>query len=205
MKLISYKFLSADDFCDLTVKNWSRAYEYPLVLNRVREISTRADKSYSMGHNTACGGMYPVHREFIKKLMSPFHYCEFINSDTWTLEQVTRWGIDPHQINYTIYDIREQWESVKFDIVLCISTLEHLESKDVIKAFNCLYEQLNPDGRLLITYDHADIDPEIMKNLVGCYPKKVDNPLTKKTSKVRSGAGGENDTTIAYLEVRKDD
>jgi len=205
MKIISHKFLSADDVCDLTVKNWSRAYEYPLVLSRIKEILTGTNEVYPMIHNTACGGMYPVHRCFIHELINIDLGFEVVNSDLWPIEQISGWGLNPYQINYRKYDINTRWRDLKFDVVLCISTLEHLKPENVKSSFHNLYDQLNPCGRLIITYEYADVDPEIMKNLIGCWPDSATNPLTKKTSKVRSGSGGVNDTMIAYLEVGKED
>jgi len=205
MKIQSHRFLSADDVCDLTVKNWSRAYEYPLVLTRINEILTGTNELYPMIHNTACGGMYPVHCDFIQKLINIDSKYVVVNSDIWSIEQIEKWGLNPYQINYRKHDICKRWHDLKFDVVLCISTLEHLNSEKIGLAFKSLYYQLNPDGHMIITYDHADVDPKIIMDLIGRGPDKTGNPLTKKTSKVRSGSGGENDTKIAYLEVIRDE
>lgn len=204
MKIISYRFLSAEDAFDLTAKNWSRAYEYTIALERVSAFISQSVIASPRIHNTACGGMYPVHRQFIDRLEYNI-FSIIMHSDIHSFLQFAEWGLDTDVIDYVPYDIRQAWQYLKFDIVLCISTLEHLKPEDVPVAFKNLYDQLNPGGRLIITFDHPDINLKSMEKLIGRLPEMPAVPLTKKTSKAQNSIGGDKEIKIVYLEIEKDD
>lgn len=154
MQVHEFRFLTPyEPFIDLRFINWSRCYEWGYVLNVIRNYP------YAKIHNT-CAGPGQIHKQFHDSLVAINK--NIVNSD------LIETDINKHFLNFRRYNILDPLEE-KFDIVLCISTLEELSDKDtnIPRAFNNLINQLNKGGRLIITCDYPDVDLKILENLIG--------------------------------------
>ena len=61
-------------------------------------------------------------------------------------------------------DIRELPKNLKdFDVIFCISVLEHLENKeDIGKTFKGIFNALKEGGLAVVTFDYPDIEPKVL-------------------------------------------
>ena len=52
MKIVEFRYLTRDDLFDKKYSAWSRIYEYPYVLNKLKQLNAN---EISMIHNTSWG------------------------------------------------------------------------------------------------------------------------------------------------------
>jgi hypothetical protein len=153
MKINEFRFLTnSESFVDRSFINWSRCYEWGYVLENVR------NNSYKKIHNTCCGPS-AIHKQFHDSLIRLNN--NVINSDLIPTNTNKEFS------NFKIYDLTKPCDE-KFDLVLCISTLEEIPSYENIKsAFYNLYNQLEEGGRLIITCDYPDVKIEYLEEILG--------------------------------------
>lgn len=144
MKILKFRYIYKTDPYDLQYNDgsaWSRCYEYKFVTDFLLMDKDIKKKSI---HNT-CWGFEGVHVKFKNSLEI---ICDnVINSD-----------IRVSNIPNTIYhDITEDVEEFhdKFDYVLNVSTLEHINTKHDLLILNQL-KQVKIGGYLIITFDFPD-------------------------------------------------
>lgn len=149
MRVKEFRFVRVSDPCDRERwDNWSRAYEYPLVLRALLQLQSRQEERLRV-HNTGCGGS-PLHTAFASEID---RFYEVVNSDMEpvVLPQYPKWPWVP---KYRRYNLLDPYPSNHcFDAVLSISTLEHIEREHTYSILNHLVMQVKPGGRLLITVD----------------------------------------------------
>jgi len=146
----TFKLLSPTDTYDKDYINWSRPYEYKYVLDIIKDFPNASV------HNTCCG-FGPIHKDFHDKLVA---ICpNTVNSDLFIRD------LNPTFKNFFQYDLCNPLND-KFNIVLCISTLEEIiqatkKQNDVDNILNNLLNQLTIGGRLIITCDISTPDKEV--------------------------------------------
>ena len=59
--------------------------------------------------------------------------------------------------NFIFYDITKSLDK-KFDLVLNISTIEHLPNDKRLLAIENLINQVNKNGHLILTFDYPDVN-----------------------------------------------
>lgn len=139
MEVLDFRFLKTVDNYDIKYSAWSRIYEYPFVLNTLKDLGC-TNKSYI--HNT-CWGFNEIHINFKNDLDNL--YENVIHSDIRKSELK----------NTIIYDVKDELPEYKeyFDFVLNISTIQELSvSTDII--INNLFKQVKKDGYLILTFDY---------------------------------------------------
>jgi len=162
MEIVNFRFIDKNEsFIDKNFINWSRPYEWGYVLSALKD---NINSEYSV-HNTSCGNE-ELHIQFANSLNNLS--SNVFNSDIVDI------NLNKEKFkNYFNYNILSKNKN-KYDVVLCISTLEHLPGIDDAKiAFNNLLEQVNDDGRLIITYDYPCIKNEIFEEILN---KKIEIP-----------------------------
>lgn len=122
--------------------NWSRCYEYEWVLRKLGEWTGGRRL-----HNTACG-TWPLHRAFAAELDKSW---DVVHSDI---------VIDSR------YDITKRCPE-NFDVVLSISTLEHMSAADQALALKNLTDQILSYGLLLMTFDVPPADLGLVESFFG--------------------------------------
>ena len=163
MKINEFRFLKKrESFVDEKFINWSRCYEWGYVLKVVRE------NDYKKIHNTCCGPS-AIHKQFHDRLI---HLNDnVINSD------LIKTDTNKNFLNFKIYDLTKP-ENEKYDLVLCISTLEEISNYDDIKSsFYNLYNQLEEGGRLIITCDYPDVKVEYLEEFLESKCEDFDDRL----------------------------
>lgn len=202
LQVNQFKFITPDDYRDTQFFNWSRCYEWGYVLKVIRDEYKERIKV----HNT-CAGPGKIHKQFHDELIK--ENVEVTNSDIVITE------INKSFTNMTKHDLTKPWKNKEeFDLLLCISTLEEIPTvnkrfkglykerkKNLKSIFNNLYDQLKPDGRLIITLDYPDIDYEILEDI---FDKKISNLENKLLSPYPMSSAGELSLlSVILLDVKK--
>lgn len=140
MNIKDFRYLTRDDKFDNKYIAWSRIYEYPYVLNMLKNLGANNN---SMIHNTSWGfqGCHVTFKDDLDNL-----YCNTLHSD------IRRSNLN----NTTVYDITKSPEDnliEQFDFVLNISTVEEVRYSPV-KIIQNLLKQVKSGGYLIITFDY---------------------------------------------------
>lgn len=160
MRIIDFSFFDITEPHDDKYNNWSRKYEYPWVLNR---LSAYGVKNV---HNTSCGGSMDVHRQFAEELSK---YYDTVHSDI-----DSTWG------GRIYYDVTKPYTQEKFDAVLNISAIEHIENAKPIEIINNLLSGVISGGVILITFDYPTVNLEELENDIGVKCLRASNPVTRE-------------------------
>lgn len=120
-------------------------------------------------------GKYSIlYNEFWTKLDAISYFLllsDLYDYDYWLGEE------DNYKFFYITYDIMDKFKlSIKFDVVICVSTLEHIPEKLRILAINNLISMLSKNGLLYLTMDlpifglndflESKLDCEFYKNCI---------------------------------------
>lgn len=168
-KFIDFRFIDCNDLHNTRWNNWSRNYEWEYVIKRIKDLNINSI------HNTACGGMNEsdcLHLTFCNELIKIVP--ETINSDIWgdSVQNEYTPKIKPNNNNFIYYNLYNKYDN-KFDMVLCISVLEHLHG-NIKEVFMNLWEQVKEGGTLILTFDYPIVDLKLIEEIVG---KKCINTL----------------------------
>jgi hypothetical protein len=167
-EVLKSEFLTIEYKKELKYIHWSRVYEWKYVLDKIKEFNPKSI------HNTACGGL---------NINDCLHltFCEDIEKNCDNVIHSDLWGGDypgtklkPEKDNFVFYDITIPF-SKKFNMVLNISTIEHLSSDKRLLSLNNLINQLEDGGHLILTFDYPDIDISQIENFFGFKINKPDN------------------------------
>ena len=172
IRIIKSEFINTDYKKDEKYKHWSRVYEWPYVIDAIKEIKPKSI------HNTSCGGLDEgdcLHITFCKDIDK---LCKkTTHSDIWG-GGYKGTEVKPEFDNFIYYDITKPYGE-KSDMVLNISTLEHLPKDEILSAIDNLLDQLNVNGHMILTFDYPDIDVKLIEEYFGCEisvkENKIDN------------------------------
>lgn len=185
MKVNQFRFLTTSDEFDSSFQNWSRCYEWNYVL---KQIESSEDIHTVL--NSCCGTM-EIHKQFAD-VLGTIPNKTILHTDIFTptvpIEPFLKWNMC-------------QPSELRFDCVLCISTLEELKNSksEMINALNNLYNMCKK--RLIVTFDYPDVPLDIIEKWVGEKCKKEGDILNGSNSSYR------NDTykhlNIVLLDISK--
>lgn len=186
-ELVHFSYLDKKMEFELKWGWWSRIYEYPLVLNQLKDLGWNRN---SLVHNT-CWGSQGCHILFKNQLESE---CDFVtNSDVMKSQEP----------NTTILDLRhtppDYWLN-RFDFVLNVSTLEEIRFSH-IKIFENLLSMVKPGGHLIATFDLPGLDLEIFEELFQSNIKEVDERLNGENSPYKMSQF--SNLEVGYLVVKR--
>jgi len=193
-KVIDFRFAETTDEHNLKYKQegaWSRIYEYEYVSDFIKK-NKFTDFSILEIHNTSWGfeGIHVIFRDELDGLGKCIH-SDIVNS----------------QFRETFYyDITtENKEFInKFDFVINVSTIEHLESVEQrLLAINNLFKQVKSEGYLILTFDYPRVDLKEIETLVGQQCNLSLNKLNGVNS-INSNKNYEN-LNIVYLILKKNE
>mgnify|MGYP006156793733 CR=1 FL=1 len=141
MEVIEFRKISVNDTYDNKYNDgssWSRIYEYPLVLNRVKNYYKDGGKI----HNSSWGytGIHVLFKNELDEFYKHTYHSDILKSDL------------RNTFIYDITKIPEKEEIEKYDILLNVSTLEEVDH-DHLKVFNNLLMMLKKGGIFIATFD----------------------------------------------------
>jgi SAM-dependent methyltransferase len=90
----------------------------------------------------------------------------------------------------------------KYDIVVCISTLEEVRA-DHVGAFNNLYRQLKPGGHLIITFDLPGLQLDKFEKMFGLKLSCDGTPINGSNSRLKNDKYA--NLNVGLMVVRNDD
>ena len=191
-KVLKFGFFSNQDTCDMLFQHeicWSRIYEYPFVLQEIKNTGLKDP----FIHNCAWGSK-DIHLVF--KTCLDVAYKNVYHSD-----------ITPSTFfNTYIWDITKQPRDSmlgQFDVVLNISTLEHVGEDHTTVLENHLV-QLNKGGLFIATFDFSGLQAEKMENYLGQKIKDCYSKLSPRNSQVEDRMLGlPNDYYVGYLVIQR--
>jgi len=175
MKVLEYRYFNTTDNHDDYYNDgyaWSRIYEYPYVLNQIKNLYSSSDINI---HNSSWG-FEGIHILFKEKLESL--YPNTISSDI-------KKSNHPNTIIYDITQPPPATFKESFDVVLNISTLEEVDNNH-LNVFNNLFEQVKVGGYLICTFDIPGLQLYKFNTLFNKEIKEYDNCLTPQTSKLQN-------------------
>lgn len=166
MKLKKFKFFSPHDRYDLKFQHeicWSRVYEYPFVLNEIKEHGL----SNPIIHN-ASWGFRDIHLVF--KTYLDLLYKNTVHSDIKisTLYNTEYWNI----IEASAY-------SNYFDVIINVSTVEEVKYDHVEIIKNHL-NQLKDGGIFILTFDYPGLELDSIEEFL---QQKIAEPIERLTPK----------------------
>jgi SAM-dependent methyltransferase len=191
-KIIDFRFAEVTDAFNLKYnfkEIWSRQYEYKYVIDN---ILSKKNVDKPKIHNSSWGfvGLHVIFRDELDTI------GECIHSDiVHSVERPTYY--------YNITTEEKQFGN-KFDFVLNISTIEHLDtSMQRISAIENLFKQVKPNGYLILTFDYPRVNLFEIETLVGVKCKSPSNPLNGRNSIIPNI--NYKDLNIIYLTIRKNE
>ena len=166
-QIVDFAYFSADDRASMMFAHelsWSRVYEYPYVLDRLRP-------HHRVIHN-ACWGFLNIHVVFKTHLDARSDDCWHTDLRPSTLHNTSLW------------DIREappqDWVGF-FDAVINVSTLEEVAFDHRQLILHHLV-QLAPGGRFICTFDVPGLQLAAVEAWLGRDIEHPTNQLTPRNS-----------------------
>jgi SAM-dependent methyltransferase len=186
-RVVDFSLISADSSSNIRWEEWSRIYEYELILSRLEELQALPN---SLVHNT-CWGFHGVHVKFKDRLDEL--YPKTLHSDFQA----------SHLPNTATYDITDppplEWLGF-FDFVLNVSTMEEIEYPQ-LHVFENLLRMLKPGGFLLATFDIPGLQLIDFEDLFGAEIGVVNTPLSGHSSLVPNHQHA--DLRVGYFVVER--
>lgn len=191
-EVIDFRFAKATDNYNLKYKAWSRIYEYQYVIDFIK-MNKYKDFSISEIHNTSWGfeDVHVLFRDDLD-LVGKCVHSDIVHSN--------------YRDTY-YYDITtENIEFVnKFDFVINISTIEHLETIEIInQSIENLFKQVKPGGYLILTFDYPRVNLTEIELFIGTKCVFNENDvLNGSNSKIIDDRY--KDLNIIYLILKKNE
>jgi SAM-dependent methyltransferase len=166
--VVEYRKVRVSDRYEEKYKNWSRIYEYPLVIDKIREHTATTEISI---HNSSWG-FNELHADFKGDLENEFK--DVVNSD-----------LLPSEIpNTVIWDITtrppEEYLN-RFDFVLNVSTVEEVDT-DHLMIIENLFAQVKPGGFLIMTFDLPGMQLKKLNKLLNTELVEFDDNISGANS-----------------------
>lgn len=190
--VIDFRFAEITDKYNLVYTQqgvWSRPYEYQYVIDFIK-INMKVEKPHI--HNSSWGfeGVHVIFRDELDTIGDLLH-SDIVHSSLRSTYY---------------YDIttQEPMFENKFDFVINVSTIEHLDTPELrIRAIDNLFKQVKPNGYLILTFDYPRVNlNEIQKFLNKECANKI-QPLNGGNS-INPNNNYEN-LNIVYLIIQKNE
>lgn len=175
MEVLEFKYVTTDDISDNDVFNdghaWSRCYEYPIVIDCMKNLLTEE----SFVHNSSWGfaGIHVTFKEELDRLYKNIMHSDLKPSNLENTE------------TYNILKAPPQEWIEKFDCVLNISTLEEVGGNHT-EIFDNLYSQVKSGGYFICTFDYPGLQLEEIERKLGQKIKLDGTPINGANSIVKN-------------------
>ena len=188
--VVDFRFAKSTDIYELKYEAWSRIYEYSYILNFIKSklIAGEVPKL----HNSSWGyeGVHVIFRDDLDKI------ADCIHSDK----------VHSNYRDTYFYDIttKNMKFNNKFDFVLNVSTIEHLNSqKEILESIENLFEQVKINGYLILTFDYPRVNLSDIENIVNVKCAEIKNRLNGNNSQIKNETY--KDLNIVYLILQKNE
>jgi hypothetical protein len=188
-KVVDFRFAETTDVCNLKYGAWSRIYEYPYVIDLIKWNMLKNMEKPEI-HNTSWGseGVHVMFRDELDTIGKCVH-SDIVSSEF------------RETYYYNITEESKEFEN-KFDFVLNVSTIEHLDTvKNRLLAIENLFKQVKVDGYLILTFDYPRVSLSEIESLVNFKCKVSTNILNGGNSAIPNV--GYKDLNIVYLILKK--
>jgi hypothetical protein len=190
-QVLTFRKINLSDISDDVFndgESWSRVYEYPLVINKIKKYYK--DNTDIIIHNSSWGfkGIHVTFKNYLDNI-----YPNTIHSDIRA----------SNLQNTTVYDITKEPSNElknKFDVVINISTLEEVDF-DHLQSFKNLLDQVKQNGLLIITFDLPGLQLEKFENLFNQKLQRFNNEINGLNSRVPFPIFG--DLSCGIIVLRK--
>ena len=170
LDVLEFRKIRASDRLEMQYEAWSRIYEYPLVIDKIKQFSYGPDISI---HNSSWG-FGDCHIVFKDALETQFGHV--VNSD-----------LLPSQVpNTAVWDITAEPPTdyiEKFDAVLNVSTVEEVDVDHLLIIKNLL-DQIKPGGLLVITFDLPGMQIMKLEKILAAKLQEFDDNLNGANSEL---------------------
>jgi hypothetical protein len=172
LSVLEFRKIRASDRFEMQYEAWSRIYEYPLVIDKIKQFSNGTDISI---HNSSWG----------------FAGCHIVFKDALETQfrQVTNSDLLPSQVSNTVvWDITEEPPTDyigKFDAVLNVSTVEEVDVDHLLIIKNLL-DQIKPGGLLVMTFDLPGMQIMKLEKVLAAQLQEFDDNLNGENSKLQN-------------------
>jgi len=150
---------------------WSRSYEYAWASLFVKDYHVVLDSGCGISHpfkfylSDQCKELYAC--DIDNRILSPEDILKDIENDFG--KEVAKEFPEKYfnQINYIKADLKRlPFKSKKFDLIYCISVLEHLPYQDIKLSLEEFKRTLKDVGLIVLTFDYPSINLEDFRNII---------------------------------------
>lgn len=189
-EVIEFRTIDFKDEFDEGWKFWSRIYEYPIVLNSLKELKQNYNIKNESIHNT-CWGFQDIHKKFKENLEKNFHHV--LNSDI----------LKSSEKNTIVYDITQKAHEKmidQFEFVINVSSIEEIFNNHY-KTFRNLFDMVKKGGFLIMTFDYPGLQITKFEKVFSQKMRYTENPINGNNSPITDQRyAGLN---VGFLVVRK--
>ncbi len=157
---------------DLPKSWWSRPYEYAWCSSFVSDEAVVLDAACGISHPFKfflaehCKMTYAC--DLDPRILSTESILKNIRDDIGVQEaeaaEVKRYTADTLALAHANLTSLP-YENDLFDLIFCISVLEHMPVKDCVKAMEEFKRTLKPDGKLILTFDYPTVNLNVMDRM----------------------------------------
>lgn len=130
-----------------SLHQWNRQWEYPFVFSKIQSCLSTHEKKRILDAGSGVT-FFPYY------IKSKYESCDIYCCDNdKTLASIfQKINNREHPVEFSCADLRNlPFEDAWFDMVYCVSVLEHTDNyRDIIEEF---YRVIKPNGKLIITFD----------------------------------------------------
>jgi ubiquinone/menaquinone biosynthesis C-methylase UbiE len=188
-----------DKWTEDSLHLWSRQWEYPFVFSYIQELVNKHEKKARILDAGSGCTFFPYYltQKFSECTVN---CCDNDPSLTSTFEEINKIlkGVD-----FSVSDLSSLgFEEKTFDIVYCISVLEHTENpKKIIDEFRRV---LTTDGLLILTFDvsldnRSQISVEEASGLLDALGKVFQSTQSSAVSRFSSDVGKKDILTTSFV------
>jgi len=192
--VVDFKFAQSNDEYDekyIQDGAWSRPYEYKYVIEFIKNSYISGEIEPPKIHNSSWGfeGIHVTFRDELDTLGTMCLHSDIRNSDF------------RETYYYDITTLNDTFKN-KYDYVINVSTIEHLATaNERIKSINNLFDQVKPNGYLILTFDYPRVNLNEIETLVG---RKCESPMIPLNGENSINSNKNyKDLNIVYLILKK--